>query len=387
MQMMMPPPIERKVVVFNMNEFGIRNMDWWCVFFMVKTMESYYVETLAKVYVHGAPWIFRPIWAILKPLLDPVVREKIRLTSSPEELAEHIPFNHLPKKSMRGGLDWEFEYPIPDEHENDVQQDTQTRDKLKAEYNKYAQEFEAATKEICQLYTRSSLLQRARDGPHQDFSSESEQDEEAAAGGSFGIRRNYSNTDEIGADLKAKRDVIATRLRVAFLKLKPYIVGKSLQERWGNMRPDGSIYWEYPTIEGTVEKQELGQGTLLHELETNLAMIDQAQSHGQNGLHDINDALESSSIAENNRQKRLKNRSKATDTAVFATSSEEPISTTKSAPAKSSDDNKTSSNQSNPNSASTITPGVVGDRNAEGEIKELKPVPVHPLQESSKQVF
>lgn len=368
---MMPPPVERKVVIFNMNEFGIRNMDWWCVFFMVKIMESYYVETLAKIYVHGAPWIFRPIWAILKPLLDPAVREKIRLTSSPEELAEHIPFNHLPKKSMKGGMDWKFEYPLPEEHENDIQKDTQTRDKLHTEYDKFAREFEASTKEICQLYTRSSLLQRARDGAHQDFSSESEQDEERGAagsrphsrpGGSSGIKRNYSNTDEIGVDLKAKRDVIATRLRVSFLKLKPYIVGKSFQERWRNMRSDGSIYWEYPTIDGTIEKQELGQGTLLHELETNLAMIDQAQSKNENGLHDISDALEASSLADNNRQKRLKNRTKATTPAIM-TPSEEPLSSS-SAPADSSDNN-TSSNQSNPNSGSTITQAIVGDSSTE----------------------
>lgn len=104
LQSLMPPPCERKIVIFNMNEFGIRNMDWWCVFYMVKTMECFYVETLARVYVHGAPWIFKPIWSILKPLLDPVVRDKIRLTFQPEELAEFVPLDHLPKDSMKGQM-------------------------------------------------------------------------------------------------------------------------------------------------------------------------------------------------------------------------------------------------------------------------------------------
>lgn len=288
LQMLMPPPVEKKVVIFNMNDFGIRNMDWWTVFFMVKTMESYYVETLAKVYVHNPPWIFRPIWAILKPLLDPVVRDKIKLTSTPEDLAEHIPFDHLPKGSMRGGMDWEFEFIHPEENENDVQKDTDAFRKYDAQFKSHAHEFEAATKEICRLYSRSSMMARARDG---GFSSAPETDEEVAANyldqsKRPAVSRDASTAgdiriDEIGGALKAKRDVIATRLRVSFLRLKPYIVGKGMHHRWDVLRDDGSIQWKYPKLDGSVETQTFGEGTTLPELEKNLAMIDEAHSQQQ----------------------------------------------------------------------------------------------------------
>lgn len=37
----MVPPVERKVIVWNLTEFGVRNMDWWCLFEIVKTAERY----------------------------------------------------------------------------------------------------------------------------------------------------------------------------------------------------------------------------------------------------------------------------------------------------------------------------------------------------------
>lgn len=398
MQMLMPPPVERKVVIFNMNDFGIRNMDWWCVFFMVKTMESYYVETLAKIYVHGYPWIFRPIWTILKPLLDPVVRDKIRLTTSPEELAEHVPFDHLPKRSMRGGMDWEFEYPRPEENENDTQADTQTRDLYQAEYDQLAREFQAATQEICQLYTRSSMIRRAWDSSDQEVSSESEVDVDMprpskanrpgmqhSQGGSFSVNQGG---EEIGQDLKAKRDVIATRLRVAFLKLRPYIVGKSLQERWNVLRPDGSIHWEYPKMDGTVEKQVLGQGTTLPELQQNLEMIDQA-------------AAQQSSLSQEGTKASQRHKEPLSEVAGIAglklNGSESKLKTDQQeeeeddkpnpslAPFLNGQSTRTNSSPSNANSGSTITPSqhtnTADTRIEEQSSSPPKPVPIHPLEE------
>lgn len=270
-------------------------------------MESYYVETLARVYVHGAPWIFKPIWAILKPLLDPVVRDKVRLTDRPEELAEHIPFNHLPKGTMRGGLDWEFEFPKPESRENDIQKDTATRDKLLQEYRAVGRDFERATQEVAQVYARQSLMrhQTARAGGRASkrgalglgdaLSSDDDDDDLLPNGNRRGSlvpadlsatseARNASETDVV-ASLKARRDVLATKLRVAFLKLRPYIVGKMMVDRWNVAREDGSMHWRYPTIDGEVEEQTLGMGTTLHELERNLSILEEAhrQAAGASG--------------------------------------------------------------------------------------------------------
>lgn len=427
LQLLMPPPIERKVVIFNMNDFGIRNMDWWCVFFMVKTMESYYVETLARVYVHGAPWIFRPIWAILKPLLDPVVRDKVRLTFSAEELAEHVPFDHLPKGSMRGGMDWKFQWPVPDPHENDIQLDTATRDTLQEEYMAVAAEFEAATKEIATMYARASLMRRRdtssrRGGARQDFSlSSDEEDEDVLYNsqsrrpsdgtilGSGGQSNVNPSTDDIGTSLKAKRDVLATKLRVAFLKLRPYIVGKSMADRWGVIKDDGKIVWKYKPVDGEEEEQVLGEGTTLHELQRNLEMIEEAyaqnqssndidsassnhrrtptlpsalsSSHlpGQQMSNPSNSALASATPGSpnemNRRQQRLKNRSRPSSGA---------LETHEAANGSSS----ISKENGNASSAEQLSEALQSQANIQKDPNDAtddssSPVPVHPLHQSA----
>jgi hypothetical protein len=269
---------------------------------MVKTMESYYVETLSRVYVHGAPWIFKPIWAILKPLLDPVVRDKVRLTFSAEELAEHIPFTHLPKDTMRGGMDWTFEYPRPDPNENDKHKDIEARDRYQSEYMEVAEQFEQATKEVTSLYARRSLLRRRTAGGenHQNSSGSnrraarahdlalSSDDEEDDAEGRRGSNADDAlgrskeqvmsseSVDNMGDGLKARRDVLATKLRLAFLRLKPYVVGKSMVDRWGAIKDDGRIVWQYRSVDGDTEEQVLGLGTTLPELERNMELIEQA---------------------------------------------------------------------------------------------------------------
>lgn len=264
LQMMMPPPTERKIVIFNMNEFGIRNMDWWCVFFMVKTMECFYVETLARVYVHGAPWIFKPIWSILKPLLDPVVRDKIRLTSDPKELEEHVPLDHLPKNTMRGQMDWVFEYPLPQPEENDLHNDITKRDRLQEEYFTLCFEFERATSAVARVLEKTSSRRREiYKSAHYDI-------DDAA---SFVGGAEYDEPPEL-ASLKARRDVLATKLRVAWLKLAPYQVGKTKLHRWNVLRDDGTIVWRYPKLDGSVETQVLGEMTSLPALEGNLAAIE-----------------------------------------------------------------------------------------------------------------
>ncbi|PWN28865.1 hypothetical protein BDZ90DRAFT_278276 [Jaminaea rosea] len=266
LQSLMPPPCERKIVIFNMNEFGIRNMDWWCVFFMVKTMECFYVETLARVYVHGAPWIFKPIWSILKPLLDPVVRDKIRLTDQPEELAEFVPLDRLPKDSMKGQMQWAFDYPMPDPHENDLQKDTKMRDKLQEDYFSICFDLERETRAIVRALAKTSYKRR---GSYKSSNQESSDDGGSVVGGA-----EYDEPPEL-ASLKARRDVLATKLRVAWLKLRPYMVGKTMVDRWNVRQPDGVLVWSYPKMDGSVEKQVLGEATSLPALEKNLAAIEE----------------------------------------------------------------------------------------------------------------
>lgn len=279
---LMPPPVERKVVIFNLNGFGFRNMDWSTVFFMAKTMESFYVETLARIYVHGAPWIFKPMWTILKPLLDPVVRDKIRLTSDPRELEEYIPFDHLPKDSMRGGLDWGFQYPAPVPGENDLQKDTVARDALQEEYFSVCFDLEKATRAVAKCLAEANSLKTSRaksngrgydrHHPPPHHTDDGSDDEFNDASSSIVGGTEWDEPAEL-ASLKAKRDVLATQLRVSWLKLKPYMVGTCKTDRWGSLREDGTIVWEYPKFDGSVETQVLGEETSLSALQRNLEAL------------------------------------------------------------------------------------------------------------------
>jgi hypothetical protein len=46
---------------------------------------------------HKAPWVFSGIWRILRPLLDPVVANKVIFTRTDADLLELIDEDRLPK--------------------------------------------------------------------------------------------------------------------------------------------------------------------------------------------------------------------------------------------------------------------------------------------------
>jgi single-stranded DNA-binding protein len=64
---------------------------------------------------------------------------------------------------------------------------------------------------------------------------------------------------------------------VAWLRLKPYVVGTLKYDRWRVTDAQGTIRWTYTTVDGQEEVQVLGEGTSLHVLERNLAELDAAQ--------------------------------------------------------------------------------------------------------------
>lgn len=275
LQILMPPPVERKVVIFNLNNFGIRNMDWSIVLFMAKTMESFYPETLARVYVHGAPWIFKPIWSILRPLLDPVVRDKVHLTWKVEELQDYVPADHLPKESMHGQLDWSFSYPIPEPDENDIQNDTATAEQLETLYRNACIEFEYATRALARAYSDAALSDAKGTGIRPKFG-------RAHKEGSTAHDDDDDWEPEGVASLRANRDILATKVRVAWLKLKPYVIGTLKYDRWGVIDHEGVIRWKYDTVDGRHDEQVLGEGTSLSVLERNLAELDAIASMSHN---------------------------------------------------------------------------------------------------------
>lgn len=137
-------PVETAALVFDMTDFGLSNMDYTQVKFMIKCFEANYPESLGVILIHKAPWIFSSIWALIKGWLDPVVAGKVNFTKNTKELENFIPRQQL--MAEFGGEDkYEYEYVPPKENENEKQQDVATRDSLLAVRLQHATDFQEAT--------------------------------------------------------------------------------------------------------------------------------------------------------------------------------------------------------------------------------------------------
>ncbi|KAI8973447.1 CRAL-TRIO domain-containing protein [Mycotypha africana] len=89
-------PVESACIVFNMDGFTLKNMDFDFVKFLVSCFEAYYPETLGCCLIHKAPWVFSTVWTLITPLLDPVVASKIHFTKDCKELTNYVDITALP---------------------------------------------------------------------------------------------------------------------------------------------------------------------------------------------------------------------------------------------------------------------------------------------------
>jgi len=94
-------------------------MDWNCILYIVKCLEAFYPESLGTLYIHNAPWIFKGIWMVLGPLLDPVVRSKVVFSSKATDIEGHIPPSRL-IADLGGNVTTGFEFTEPQDGENDL---------------------------------------------------------------------------------------------------------------------------------------------------------------------------------------------------------------------------------------------------------------------------
>lgn len=89
-------PVDAATILFDLTGFSMSNMDYAPVKYLISCFEAHYPECLGKLFIHKAPWIFPPIWNIIKNWLDPVVASKVVFTKSAKDLAEYIPMEHIP---------------------------------------------------------------------------------------------------------------------------------------------------------------------------------------------------------------------------------------------------------------------------------------------------
>ena len=99
-----------------------------------------------SLFIHKAPWIFPPIWNIIKNWLDPVVASKIVFTKNADDLSKYVPKKYIPAY-LGGDDEYDFDsYKKPDESADALLQDTTTRDSIQEERNNIIQRFIDATR-------------------------------------------------------------------------------------------------------------------------------------------------------------------------------------------------------------------------------------------------
>ncbi|KAM7204552.1 putative phosphatidylinositol transfer protein csr1 protein [Rhypophila sp. PSN 637] len=199
-RMLLNPPVDTATILFDMSGFSMANMDYTPVKFMIKCFEANYPESLGTVLVHNAPWIFQGIWRVIKGWLDPVVASKINFTNNVKDLEGFIDRSRIPKE-LDGDEDWTYQYIESVPGENDKMKDTAARDRLIAAREALYKEYEDATIEW--------------------------------------IHNPQS------AEIKAKRNDIAARLKQEYWVLDPYIRARSLYDRIGILQPGGKVDY-YP---------------------------------------------------------------------------------------------------------------------------------------------
>ncbi|KAI1340662.1 CRAL/TRIO domain-containing protein [Xylariaceae sp. FL0016] len=224
------PPVDTGCVVFDLTGFSLANMDYTPVKFMIRCFEANYPESLGVVLVHKAPWVFQGIWKIVRGWLDPVVASKVHFTNNLQDLEQFIDADKIPDE-MDGKSGWTYSYVEPVQGENATMKDEATRAKLLEEREALYEEFESKTIE---------------------WIGEGDAEKRKVVAG--------------------QRSEVAKKLREQYWQLDPYIRARSLYDRTGVIKSDGTLDY-YPTLDKT-ELSSAPNGVGTTAAETNADDVD-----------------------------------------------------------------------------------------------------------------
>jgi hypothetical protein len=138
--------------------------------------------------------------------MDPVVASKVHFTRSVDDLDKFIPRDQIPRE-LAGDEDWEYKYIQPEENENEIMADTETRDSLMYERMMIGLRMFAAT---------AAWISAT------DYSKDKEGKEKVE-------------------EIKARRNDIIEEFRQNYWKLDPYIRARALIDRAGVLKQDGTV--------------------------------------------------------------------------------------------------------------------------------------------------
>ncbi|KAF2667032.1 CRAL/TRIO domain-containing protein [Microthyrium microscopicum] len=194
-RLMLKPSVDTASIIFDMTDFGLSNMDYAPVKFMIKCFEANYPESLGAVLVHKAPWVFQGIWKVIRGWLDPVVASKVHFTNNLNDLSEFINQDNIIKEL--GGPDkYSYEYIEPVPGENEGMKDVAKKTELETARRSLATEYEDTIKQWATL----------------------------------------QESDKEGFDKsRAKRDEIAGKLFTNYWAIDPLVRARSLYDRNGEL--------------------------------------------------------------------------------------------------------------------------------------------------------
>lgn len=75
------PEQQRCMIVMDLKGFGLHCMDYEVVKILLSILQANYPETMEKIFIVDAPFLFSACWAIIRPWLDPVTAAKISFTN------------------------------------------------------------------------------------------------------------------------------------------------------------------------------------------------------------------------------------------------------------------------------------------------------------------
>lgn len=239
-------PNDKIVLVFDLTGFSLKNMDWHSLLTIISILEAYYPETLYKLYIYAAPWIFQGIWKALAPMLDSHVRAKISFVNKPQDLSL-IPADRL-ESCLGGDLVDVMEWTPTSEGEKPAM--LRTDPKRRQYWAQYMQEAKAYEE----------------------------------------VTRRWVASDGQDDSLMDERHYMALKVRYTFLSLSSFFCASSMYNRSGIIRDDFALEWTYKQKDGRVIKHVVGEDMSLPGLEkviqsregTSGSRYARNKEHGQN---------------------------------------------------------------------------------------------------------
>jgi hypothetical protein len=292
------PGAETVLLVFDLKDAPLSSLDFGSMQFMIQCLQSHYPESLGRCLILNAPWIFWGFYKLVKPLLDPVVVEKIIFIDDLEHLKTFIDDENL-LKIYGGKAEYRYKYLPPPSLDNlesssmsNSRLDTPTPSNRSSTISRYSSPSALSTgtpsscpvnlkpngpnvlseEEIDLIYAQIEIkkqefvdmtlvyfskIQEINRSTSPQCSTPAHSPSQSASSAASSTKAVYSpplpsikernEKDQVLGIFKTERDRLIKELNILFAKLDRHFYPTHLYERMGIFDPsDGSVVWKLP---------------------------------------------------------------------------------------------------------------------------------------------